>query len=305
MQGELSRMHLRAMSMLGVAVLGVLCVITGCTPAEESSSPARHGIISMSPNITETLFALGQGNRIIAVSSYCDYPPEVESLPDVGGYIDPNLEKITMLDPELIILPGKHEKVAALAKQNGFPVLHAHMDSLATIHDGITRLGEALECPDEATELWHRIQSELDAIRAAVEGRTRPKVLLINTRSNLDLNNLFTVGSRSFLSEMLDVAGGENLFGDEAVDYFEASKESVVVRAPDVIIECHAGEGLSDEELQRYRDDWNALPSLPAVESGRIYLFEESYALRPGPRIALIAAQFARWLHPAVEIPAP
>ncbi|MCL4692239.1 MAG: ABC transporter substrate-binding protein [Candidatus Hydrogenedentes bacterium] len=298
-------MHLRAMSMLGVAVLCVLCVITGCTPAEESSSPARNGIISMSPNITETLCALGQGDRIIAVSSYCDYPPEVEALPDVGGYIDPNLEKITMLNPELIILPGKHEKVADLARQNGFPVLHVHMDSLETIHDGITRLGEALDCPEEATALWNRIESELDAIRAAVEGRPRPKVLLINTRSSHDLNNLFTVGSKSFLSEMLEVAGGENLFGDDAVDYFEASKESVVVRAPDVIIECHAGEGLSEAELQQYLDDWNALPSLPAVESGRIYLFEESYALRPGPRIALIAAQFARWLHPDVEIHTP
>ncbi len=298
-------MRLGAMSILGIALVSMLCVVTGCTPAGESNSPTRHGVISMSPNITETLFALGQGDRIIAVTAYCDYPPEVESLPDVGGYIDPNLEKITMLDPELLILPGKHEKVAALAKQNGFPVLHAHMDSLATIHDGITRIGEAMECPDEATALWNQIQSELDAIRAAVEGQPRPKVLLINTRSNHDLNNLFTVGSKSFLSEMLDVAGGDNLFGDEAVDYFEASKESVVVRAPDIIIECHAGEGLSEEELQRYRDDWNALPSLPAVESGRIYLFEESYALRPGPRIALIAAQFARWLHPNIEIPAP
>jgi len=259
----------------------------------------------MSPNITETIFALGQGDRIIAVSSYCDYPPEVKSLPAVGGYIDPNLEKITMLSPELIILPGQHEKVAALAKQNGIPVLHVHMDNLATIQSGIKRIGEALECPDEAAALWSRIQGELDAVRKAVEGRPRPKVLLINTRSSHDLNNLFTVGNKSFLSEMLEIAGGENIFSDHPEDYFEASKESVVLRAPDIIIECHAGEGLSDEELQRYRDDWQALPSLPAVEQGRIYLFEESYALRPGPRIALIAQQFARWLHPDAEIPTP
>jgi iron complex transport system substrate-binding protein len=286
-------------------LLCVLLACAGCSSEPSDPSNGRDRIISMSPNITETIFALGQGNRIIAVSSYCDFPPEVESLPDVGGYIDPNLERITMLGPDLIILPGKHEKVADLSRQNGFPVLHAHMDNLATIQSGIENIGDALDCPDEAAALWNRIRAELDAVRNAVEGRPRPKVLLINTRSNHDLNNLFTVGNRSFLSEMLDIAGGENLFYDHSEDYFEASKESVVLREPDIIIECHAGENLSTEELQRYRDDWNALPSLPAVENERIYLFEESYALRPGPRIPLIAVQFARWLHPDVEISIP
>jgi iron complex transport system substrate-binding protein len=283
----------------------MLWVCAGCSPGADDPGRTRHGIVSMSPNITETIFALGQGDRIVAVSSYCDYPLEVKSLPSVGGYIDPNLERITMLIPELIILPGKHEKVTDLARQNGFPVLHAHMDNLETIHSGIDSIGNALNCPEEAAALWNLIQTELDVIRNAVQGRPRPKVLLINTRSSHDLNNLFTVGNKSFLSEMLDVAGGENIFGEHPEDYFEASKESVVLRAPDVIVECHAGESLSKDELQRYRDDWKALPSLPAVEHGRIYMFEESYALRPGPRIPLIAKQFARWLHPDAETPSP
>ncbi len=298
-------MHRGILSSGLCVMLGMLWACAGCSPKTNDTSHARHGIITMSPNITETVFALGQGDRVIAVSSYSDYPPEVKSLPVVGGYIDPNLEKITMLAPGLIILPGQHEKVADLAKQNGIPVLHAHMDNLATIQSGIERIGDALGCPDKAAALWNRIQGELDAVRNAVAGLPQPKVLLINTRSSHDLNNLFTVGNKSFLSEMLDVAGGENIFGDQATDYFEASKESVVLRAPDIIIEFHAGENLSKEELQRYRDDWNALPSLPAVEHDRIYMFEDSYALRPGPRIALIAVQMARWLHPDAETPTP
>lgn len=280
-----------------------LAVLAGCGGSHEDNAPARRGIVTFAPNITETVFALGQGDRIVGVTKYCDYPPDVRSKQRVGDYLDPDLEKITLLAPELIILAGQHAELADLAQHNHIPILHAHMDNLATIQDGIARIGTALDCEEEAKQLWSGIQAGLTKVREAVKDRPRPRVLVINTRTSHDLNTLFTVGRSSFVSELLEIAGGVNIFEDEETPYFEASKETVVMREPDVIIEFHAGENLSSEELQRFTDDWKSLPTIPAVANGRIHMVTESYGLRPGPRVALIAAQLARILHPEVEIP--
>lgn len=279
-----------------VLLFGLLAA-AGCSPSDEVA-PTQDGVISFSPNITETVFALGQGERVVAVSSYCDYPPEVGALPDVGDYLSPNFEKIALLAPEMMLLAGEHEKVANFAEMNGIRTINAHMDNLATIESGIATVADALGVPDRGTALWTQIDSELQAIRDRVAGKPRPKVLVLTFRTDHDLNTLFTVGGESFVSELVEVAGGTNIFADSETTYFEASKESVVVQAPDVIIEFHAGQALTPEEEAIYRGDWNALDSLPAVRDDRIHLFTQTYGLRPGPRVALVAEQFAAWIHP-------
>lgn len=288
-----------------IAAAACALVSTGCAQGANESESRPGGIITYAPNITETVFALGQGHRIVGVTVFCDYPPEAASKEVIGGYLDPNLERITALAPELIILPGKLEKIAELARQNGIPVLHAHMDNLQTIHDGIMSIGEALDCKDRAQALWAGMQRDLQRVREAVKDRSRPRVLLVHTRRDHDLNNIFTVGRTSFLSELADIAGTENIFADVEQAYFEASKESVVLRAPDIIIEFHAGEDLSEDEKRRFAADWQRLPSVPAVRDGRIHLFLESYGLRPGPRVAKIAAELAKMAHPGVQLELP
>lgn len=285
-----------------------LCILLGaalfsCDRSHGQPRTGEKGIITFGPNITETVFALGQGDRIVGVTTFCDYPPEAKSIRRIGGYLDPDLETITALAPELIILPGKMEKLASLAEQNHVMVLNAHMDDLKSIHDSIRAIGAALDCATEAEALCGRIDGDLDAVRKVVEGMPRPKVLLINTRQSHDLNNLFTVGRASFMSELTNIAGGDNIFDDTDRPYFEASKESVVARAPDVIIEFHAGEDLSAEEQANYVRDWNELKTVPAVSNGRVHLFLESYGLRPGPRVGLIAARIAEMLHPEASVP--
>jgi len=274
-----------------------LLLAIGCGASDESPQK-QSGVISFSPNITETVFALGQGDRIVAVSSYCDYPAEVDALPNTGDYLSPNFEKIALLAPEMMLLAGEHEKVATFAKMNGIRTVNAHMDNLATIESGIATVADALGVSDRGKELWIQIDSELQAVRDRVEGKPKPKVLVLTFRTDHDLNTLFTVGGQSFVSEMVEVAGGENIFADSDATYFEASKESVVVLAPDVVIEFHAGQQLTKDEIAAYRSDWEALDTLPAVRVGRVYLFTKSYGLRPGPRVALIAEQFAEWIHP-------
>lgn len=280
-------------------------VALGCRPQKDGeanlspdTSPEPQRIISFAPNITETVFALGCGDRLVGVTDFCDYPPEVASIKRVGGHINPDLESVAMLKPDLIFVQGLHEKVATFAEQNHISVVRVNMDTLDTIDEGIRIIGDTLHRKEQADQLRSRIRSELDVLRKETERLPKLRVLVITTRLTHDLNNLYTLGGASFISELLEVAGGENIFREANQAYLEASKESVVARAPEVIIEFHAGEKLSEEDQQRFREDWQMLASLPAVQQNRIYLVLESHGLRPGPRVAEIARIMARYLHP-------
>lgn len=263
----------------------------------------REGIVSMGPHITETVFALDQGDRVIAVGSFDDYPPEARDLPKAGGYIDPDFERIAMLRPELVIVAGENPKMTSYARLNRLPLLNVAMDSIATIDTGIAAIGAALGCEAEAEQLRVEVQAGLDAVRASVEGKPRPKVLILTGRQTHDLNTLNTVGGSSFLSELVEIAGGENLYRDAVLPYIEASKETVVVRAPEVILEFHCGRALSPEQEAAYMADWRALSSIPAVRDGRIYLITRADGMRPGPRVPEIARLIAGLLHPTIENP--
>ncbi|MCX5759028.1 MAG: ABC transporter substrate-binding protein [Candidatus Hydrogenedentes bacterium] len=283
---------------------GLALFAAGCGPQSATPAP-RKGIITLAPHLTETVFALGQGSRVIAVGSFCDYPPEVATLPRAGGYLDPNLEKISALSPELLIVPGRDRKVAEYAEMKGLPLLSVNMDSFASIDAGIETIGKALNCVPEADALRARIRRELDDVRNVVKGLPRPKVLIITTRSSHALHNLYTANRSSFVSEMVECAGGENVYADGPTNYFAASKETIVVRMPEVVLEFHAGDNLDAAEQAKFVDDWQQLPSLPAVRNGRVYLIMESHALRPGPRVGEIARILAKRLHPEAAIPTP
>jgi len=244
------------------------------------------------------VFALGQGGRVVAVGSHDDYPAEIAALPKAGGYIDPDLEKIAMLNPELLIVQGRHPKVAKFAELRGMPLLSVNMDSLEGIDEGIRKIGEALGCEEAADRLRAKVKRELDEVRAAVAGLPRPKVLIITMRHDHTLNSLYTAHGGSFLSEIVDIAGGQNIYADATTSYPEASKETVVIKAPEVILEFHAGEKMDEAEKRRFIEDWSRLPSLPAVQHGRVYLITEPHAARPGPRIGEIARLLAGLLHP-------
>lgn len=272
--------------------------LSGC-----GGSSAGKGVVSLAPNITETIFALGEGRQVIGVSDYDDYPRQVDRLPAMGGYLDPDLEALTLLSPALIIVPGRHEQVTKFAEMNGISVLNVHMDSLATIYAGIETIGASLEVPNRADELIAKIQHDLDAIREAVAPFERRKVLIVLGRERGNLSNLQTVGGASFISELVDVAGGDNIYKDATQSYLEASKETVVLEAPDAILEFQAGKSLTKNQQQELYNDWRFLDSVPAVRNGSIYFITDSFAMRPGPRVAEVAKIVARKLHFSAQLP--
>jgi len=267
-----------------------------------STIPARDAVIaqrvvSMAPNITETIFAVGRGGCLVGVSDFCVFPPGALVLPKVGGFFNPNLERLAALQPDLVILQGKHDKVDRFCRARNIATLHVSMDSLSTIYSGIQELGAALGASARAQELCAKIKNELLAVQKKADRYPKRKVFVSLDRAMGSMANLYTIGGASFLSQVLEIAGGENIFSDVDQPYPEASKESLIKRAPEVILEMRPGETISSEKRRQLVAEWRVFPKIPAVRRGDIHVVAEDFVLIPGPRVVKIARILAEALH--------
>ncbi|MEE9229288.1 MAG: helical backbone metal receptor [Acidobacteriota bacterium] len=264
---------------LTLIVLGtVLLLGAGAAPA---ARPER--IITMAPNLTEIVFSLGAGERLVAVSKYSDYPHAARALPRAGGFINPDIERVLAYQPDLVILRDYSTRLEEKLRAFSIPVLRVHDESISDIMETIRSIGEALGTEPEAARLTASIERDLEQFRRRPEPARRPRVLLVTGRSPGTLQNLYTTGRGTFLHEMIRLAGGENLFGDSRIPYPKLSKEEIIARDPEVIV-----EPVSATSYNGARPDlgvWQRLGSLSAVRSGRLHLLEGDYVLIPGPRI--------------------
>lgn len=265
-------------------------------PVGETRFPSR--IIGAAPNLVEIVYALGEEDRIVGVSDYTNYPPEAKSKERIGGVFNPNLERILALRPDMMIVQGAMEKHTAFCQRRGIPVLRVDTEDWSSIAEGIRKIGNALGCPDRAEALIGDIQGHLDEIRRRVENLSqRPKVFLSMSRRPGSLSGLFTVNRDSFIHEMLDTAGGVNIFEDALTRYPQISKESLITRAPEVILELQLQGDIPTGLEETLRKDWEALPMIPAVAAGRIYMVTEDYVMISGPRIYQAAERFYQLIH--------
>lgn len=284
---------------LGVGLALALQHAHGPSTVPQGKQPAPpQRIVTTAPSVVEFLFELGTGSRVVGVGDYCFYPPEARLLPRIGGEYNPHFERILALKPDLMIAQGRAEKLEDFCRRNAIPILCTNTDTLATLRSGLHELGRAVGLEAEADRLAARILTELAAVASRVAGRPRPKVFLCMNHSPGSLRNLSTAHGASLLSELLDIAGGENVFGDIALAYPPVSKDQLLERQPDVILDLHPGEELSEEARRLLVADWQAMASLPAVRNGRVYVLTDDSLLIPGPRVPAVARRFAKLLHP-------
>ena len=256
---------------------------------EHPSVPQR--VVSMGPNLTETIFALGRGDLVVGVTDFSNYPPEAKDLPRVGGYINPNLERLTVLRPDLVIVRGKYEKVAKYCKRKNIPIVHVNMDSLFSIYQGILELGRIFNKVEKAQALCKTIRHQLEEVSRDAAQYGRQKTFVCLGRAPGSLSSIYTAGGPSFVTEILKVAGGDNIFQDVKQPYPEASKESLIRRAPEVILEMRPGEKISRSRREQIIGDWKILRGVPAISNRKIFVLTEDFLLVPGPRVG-IAARF-------------
>ncbi len=261
-----------------------------------ASLPQR--IVSLVPATTEMLFAMGAGPRVAGVGSYDRFPPEVDRLPRVGGLIDPNVERVLSLKPDLVVVYNSQTELKQQFERAGIPIFNYVHRDLADITDTMRKLGERVGAKAAAESAAADIERQLAAIRARVAGRPRPKTLLVFGREQGSLRQINASGGYGFLHDVLELAGGANALGDVEKQSVMMSTEMVLLRAPDAILELHYGDSVNRENMETERRVWNALPSVPAVRNKRIYLLTGDEFVIPGPRIVLAAERFARTLHP-------
>ncbi|MCP4246655.1 MAG: ABC transporter substrate-binding protein [bacterium] len=253
----------------------------------------------MAPSSTEIVCSLGLGNRLVGVGRFVNYPPEVKDLARVGGLYDPDLEQILSLEPDLLITRGASAALARLCHDNDIALYEDPTDTLADLFRTIEELGIRLGRPDQAEALATRMQTELDAVSGRVAGRPVVNVLL-TMRQLGPVRSIYTVGRGPYLNDVLEMAGGRNIFADIELSYPEVSGEQVLARGPEAIVELMPGEDYDESDRAAAIAQWRALGPMPATESGRVYLVTADFAQIPSPRITQMARLLADYLHPEV-----
>ena len=284
-----------------VAVWIALIAIAGCgaPPTAPGSDQAPRRIVSMAPSVTEILFALGLGDRVVGVTRYCDFPLQATTLKTVGGYLDPSYEAILTLRPDLVILVQSHGEVERRLDDLGIATLRTDQERLAGVVESIRVIATRCGVADRGERLVDQIQSRLDAVRAAVAGRAPVRTLVSVGRSAArgPVTSVWTAGPGTFYADALAIAGGVNVVGERGVAYPEIGREGLLVLDPDVIVEVVPGRGPAAVEPGTVLAEWAGFDALRAVAAGRVEVLSGDAYVRPGPRIVELVEAMARALH--------
>src|SRR5262245_835715 len=251
-------------------------------------------VISIIPATTEMLFAMGAGDRLVAVGSYDRFPADVDKLPRVGALLDPDVERIISLRPDLVVLYATQQDLRMQLDRARIPYYSYVHKGLPDITDTIRSLGARVGEANAANTLAAKIEQQIAEIRARVANRPHPKTLLVFGRDPKSLRGIDASGGVGFLHDMLDAAGGTDVLADLKQQSAMLSTEQVLARAPDVIIELRYTRSDAAADLSA----WSALPAVPAVHNKRVYLLQGEEFVVPGPRVAAATERLAKTLHP-------
>lgn len=275
--------------------LAMTVVVAGCgdaTPRATPGPPAR--VVSLAPSVTEIVFALGAGDRLVGVCGQCDQPPEVARLPRVGGYMAPSVEAVLAARPDVVLAvpsPGNHEAVLAIERA-GARVEVVHDRVLDDLWDAVRRIASVLGMPERGEHLAADLAHRLDVVHRRVAALPAPRVLVV-----VGLNPLMVVGAGTLQDELIRIAGGVNVAADVGMSWPALTLEVVVARAPDVIVDATMGTESGARTL------FAGLTTVPAVRNGRVVALGDDAFLRAGPRVPDAAVELAALFHPDAARP--
>ncbi|HJR06084.1 MAG TPA: ABC transporter substrate-binding protein [Pyrinomonadaceae bacterium] len=267
---------------------------SGSSPSAEQQ-PQR--IISLSPSTTEVLYGVGAFERVVAVSDYDKFPPEVSKLPKIGGWSNTNLEQVATLKPDLIIMTASQaplikDKLDALGVRTVTVPSYTVEDALASIE----QIGSVTGREDAARKLVAETRAKLEDVRARTRELPRLRVLCIVDRVPGTLRGLYTATRGSFFAELIETAGGESIAPPASNGFGQISKEAVVSLNPDIIFDMlQTGEGKLAENVQEV---WKELANVSAVREGRVYSLRDETMLHPSQFVGDTARKFAELIHP-------
>jgi iron complex transport system substrate-binding protein len=256
--------------------------------------PSPKRIVCLAPSITEMIYYLGLGERLVGVTQFSSFPEEARDKPKVGTYTDINVEKAIALDPDLAIgtVDGNRREDVEMLEEAGIPVYVVNPRNVHQILETIEAIGEICGVPDRARSLVRSLRQRVARVIRAVRNRQRPLVFLI-----INVRPLMSVNRGTTHHHLIELAGGRNLAGDQPITYPRLNIEEVLRRRPDVIIISSMQRG---GEFERARREWLQWPGLPAVQKGNVYLIDSDLIDRASPRIVSGLEEMARLIHPEI-----
>ncbi|MEB2359830.1 MAG: cobalamin-binding protein [Bryobacteraceae bacterium] len=264
-----------------------------------AAAPAR--IVSTAPSITETLYALGLGPRVVAVTTYCRYPPEVVRKPKIGSFLNPNLEVILGLRPDLVIIHRNPTGLARRLQDMGLKTLEVDQQTMADVFTSMHAIGAAAGVPEAARAVERAIRAQLEQVRSKTAKLPHPRTMFLAGRTPGAIEGMVAAGGGSYHHELIEIAGGKNIFESATGAYPKVSLEEVLSRDPEVIIdmgEMSDPAGVTEERKRAVVALWHKYPVLSAVRNGRVYAVASDIFVVPGPRMVEAVRAFAAMIHP-------
>jgi len=268
------------------------------------SGGAEDRYVSTAPSITEMLFALGLGGRVVGVTNYCRYPEAAKKLPKVGTFLNPDLETIASLKPAIVFYLKNPSPLGERLRAMRLRTVELDPENISGIFRAIEQIGAATGFERQAAAMTSRLRNELDSIKASVANRPRPAVMYLVGRTPGTLEGMVAVGNGAYLNELLQYAGGRNVFASSKAPYPKVSLEEVLSRDPDVILDM--GDMANPSSPANERQEavarlWRKHPSLRAVKHNRVHALASDVFVVPGPRMVEAARQFRALLHPGLK----
>jgi len=299
-----------------VAIIAAAILVFGATfaarlllrrsaEAPDESPTDRRRIVSLAPSITESIFALGRGDRLVGVTRYCDYPAEAGKLPKVGGYLDPNYEAIIDCRPDLVITLGasEHGKVRRALAEMGVELMTLEHSTVDGILKSLPLLGRACGAPREAKRMVADFRARMKVIREKTSRRPRRKVLISfgRTMGSGGIKEVYVAGKDGFYDRIIELAGGTNAYARDVPRYPKVSVEGLLGLAPDVIIDLVPDMAEKNLTRRQVMAEWNVLTELEAVKNKRVHILTGDYVEVPGPRFVKLLEDVAQVVHPEVD----
>jgi iron complex transport system substrate-binding protein len=250
-------------------------------------------IVSLAPSNTEILFALGLEDKIVGVTDYCDYPEAAKNKEKIGGFSEPNIEKIVSLKPDLVLATDMHQKPVEELEKLNIPSVVLDPKDFDDMFDSIEIIGKATDHQNEAItlvrELKERIKNVEDIV-AKIPTDKRPKVYY-----ELWPSPITSTGPGTFVDDIIQRAGGENIAGDAKKAYPQYSQEMIVAKNPDIIIFSHHGSSNQSVEDILTRQGWE---NISAIKNEKVVYLDENLVQRATPRLVDGLEQFVKIIHP-------
>lgn len=259
------------------------------------NKPAR--IVSLAPNLTEILFALGLGEQIVAVSNDSDYPPEAANQKKIGTFWQPSTEAIIACKPDLVVTLWfeQQKAVADSLERLGYRILTLKIEKIDELLTAIQKIGIVTKCQLQADQLLNKLKGQLNDLQLRLGSANKVKVLWV-----VQVEPLRIAGRDTFINELIKLAGGENAIGDTLQQYPPIGTEEILTYGAEVIIQSAMGTGDMAEQQKAAEKFWSSWKNVSAVKNNRIYVVEPDTVTRLGPRLYEGVELIARCLHPTI-----